>query len=277
MSRKKKNVDIPYILLFGALCVGSIVMFIPYLWMVLSSLKENLEIIQTPPRILPQRPTLDGYEKVIREAPFFSWFLNSVFTSALITCGTLFTSALAGYVFAKFHFRGKQSLFLVILATMMVPFQVVMIPTYLIISDLHLINSLWAVVVPSLVSAFGIFLCKQFVEGVPSDLMEAARMDGATEFRTFWTLIVPQILPVLSALGIFTFMSAWNNYLWPLIVLNDVENMTVPLALTFFNSKNTVNYNIVMSAAVLIMIPVIVVFLLFQKQFIKGLTLTGLK
>ncbi len=274
---KRKTVDVPYILLFAALFIGSIMMFIPYLWMVLSSLKENLEIIRTPPKILPEHPTFAGYETVIREAPFFRWFVNSVVTSAVITLGTLFTSALAGYVFAKFQFRGKHALFIIILATMMIPFQVVMIPTYLIISKLHLINSLWSIIIPSLVSAFGIFLCKQFVEGIPLDLIEAARMDGAGEFRTFWSLVMPQITPVMSALGIFTFMGAWNNYLWPLIVLNDVQKMTVPLALAFFNSQHSVNYNVVMSAAVLIMIPVIIVFLIFQKQFIKGLTLTGLK
>lgn len=269
--------DLPYIVLFAILSCGALLMFIPYLWMVLSSLKQNLEIIQTPPRILPQHPSFDGYVTVIKEAPFIKWFFNSLITSGIITAGTLFSSALGGYIFAKFYFRGKNGLFIVILATMMIPFQIVMIPTYLIISELHLINNLASIVIPSLVSAFGIFLCKQFVEGIPSDLIEAARMDGASELRTFWSLILPQLGPALSALGIFTFMAAWNNYLWPLIVLNDVDKMTVPLALVFFNGQHSIDYNVVMSAAVLIMIPVIIVFLIFQKQFIKGLTLSGLK
>ncbi|WP_238357625.1 carbohydrate ABC transporter permease [Cohnella zeiphila] len=229
------------------------------------------------PKMLPESPTFSGYEKVLTDAPFMRWFFNSLVTSVCITVGTLFTSALAGYVFAKFRFFGKSVMFIAILATMMVPFQVVMIPTYLIITKLNLVNNLSAIVLPSLVSAFGVFLCKQFIEGIPKDLSEAGRIDGAGEFRLFRSLIVPQITPVLSALGIFTFMAAWNNYLWPLIVLNEQNKMTVPLALVFFNSRHAVNYNVVMSAAVLIMIPVIAVFLIFQRHFIKGLTISGLK
>jgi multiple sugar transport system permease protein len=274
---RKKKLDLPYVILFCVLLAAAVLMFVPYLWMVLLSLKSNVEILRSSTAILPKNPTLQGYQKVMHEAPFMRWLLNSLITATLITVGTLFTSSLAGYIFAKFHFRGNQYIFISILATMMIPFQVIMIPTYLIISKLHLINNLASIVIPSLVSAFGIYLCKQFIEGIPKDLIEAARMDGATEFRTYWSLIMPQITPVMSALGIFTFMAAWNNYLWPLIVLNDENKMTVPLALVFFNSRHAVNYNVVMSAAVLIMIPVLIVFLIFQRQFIKGLTLTGSK
>lgn len=275
MRRRKRNW--PYLLLFAALLFGSLLMFTPYLWMVLTSFKSNAEILAAANHLLPQHPTLDGYRKVLLEVPFFRWFLNSLSTSAIITVSAVFSSALAGYVFAKFRFWGKNVIFIVLLATMMVPFQVVMIPSYIIISRLNLVNDLAAIVIPYLVSAFGIFLARQFIEGVPSELIEAARIDGASEFRTFWSMIVPQIKPALSALAIFTFMAAWNNYLWPLIVLNDEEKMTIPLALVFFNGQHVVNYNVVMSAAVLIMIPVIIVFLIFQKQFIKGLTLTGFK
>jgi multiple sugar transport system permease protein len=274
---RKRKFDLPYVILFCVLSISALLMFVPYLWMLLLSLKSNVEILRSSTALLPKHPTLQGYQKVVQEAPFMRWLLNSLITATLITIGTLFTSSLAGYIFAKFQFWGKRYIFISILATMMIPFQVIMIPTYLIISKLHLINNLASIVIPSLVSAFGIYLCKQFIEGIPKDLIEAARMDGATEFRTYWSLIMPQITPVLSALGIFTFMAAWNNYLWPLIVLNDQNKMTVPLALVFFNSRHAVNYNVVMSAAVLIMIPVLIVFLIFQRQFIKGLTLTGSK
>lgn len=272
---RRKKWSWPYFLLFSTLLAGSVLMFIPYLWMVLTSFKSNAEILTSTNHLLPQEPTLDGYRKVLRDAPFFRWFINSVSTAVIITLGAVFSSALAGYVFAKFRFRGKRLLFVVILATMMVPFQIVMIPTYIIVSKLNLVNDLSAIVIPYLVSAFGIFLARQFIEGIPGELIEAARMDGASEFRTFWSLILPQIKPALSALAIFTFMAAWNNYLWPLIILNEETKMTVPLALVFFNGQNVVNYNVVMSAAVLIMIPVVVIFLIFQKQFIKGLTITG--
>ncbi|WP_246042484.1 carbohydrate ABC transporter permease [Cohnella pontilimi] len=271
--RKK---DIPYAILFLVLLAGGCFMLVPFVWMILSSFKSNLEIISST-SIWPQAPSAEGYVTVVRDAPFMRWLMNSLVTSTAITLGTLFTSALAGYIFAKFHFRGKQTIFVVLLGTMMIPFQVVMIPTYLIISKLGLLNSLLALVVPGLVSAFGVFLARQAVESIPYEMIESARMDGSGEFRTFWQIVLPQITSMLSALGIFTFMAAWNNYLWPLIVLNDNEKMTVPLALVFFNSKNTVNYNVSMSAGVLIMIPVFIVFLLFQRHFIKGLTMTGMK
>jgi multiple sugar transport system permease protein len=271
----RKN-NIPYAILFFVLLLGGCIMLVPFVWMILSSFKSNLEIISST-SILPKAPSTEGYVTVFRDAPFVRWLMNSLGTSILITLGTLFTSALAGYIFAKFNFRGKHALFVVLLGTMMIPFQVVMVPTYLIISKLGLLNNLMAVVVPSLVSAYGVFLSRQAVEAIPYEVIESARMDGSGEFRTFWQIILPQITAMLSALGIFTFMAAWNNYLWPLIVLNDNEKMTVPLALVFFNSKNTVNYNVEMSAGVLIMIPVFIVFLIFQKHFIKGLTMTGMK
>ncbi|CAH0117549.1 MULTISPECIES: carbohydrate ABC transporter permease [unclassified Paenibacillus] len=266
-----------YMLLFTTLLIGSLLMFVPYLWMVLTSFKSNAEILTASNHLLPQEPTLSGYRKVLGEVPFFRWFLNSLSTSAIVTIGAVFTSALAGYIFAKFRFRGKRLLFVIILATMMVPFQIVMVPTYIIISKLNLVNDLAAIVIPYLVSAFGVFLAKQFIEAIPNELIEAARMDGASEFRTFWSLVLPQIRPALSALAIFSFMTSWNNYLWPLIILNEESKMTVPLALVFFNGQNVVNYNVVMSAAVLIMIPVVIIFLIFQRQFIKGLTMTGFK
>jgi len=274
---RRKKYGWPYILLFAALLIGSLLMFMPYLWMVLTSFKSNSEILRSANHLLPQQPTLSGYRKVLQEVPFFRWFVNSLSTSVIVTVGAMFSSALAGYIFAKFRFRGKRLLFVTILATMMVPFQIVMVPTYIIVSKLNLVNDLSAIVIPYMVSAFGIFLAKQFIEAIPNELIEAARMDGASEFRTFWSLVIPQIRPALSALAIFSFMAAWNNYLWPLIILNEESKMTVPLALVFFNGQNVVNYNVVMSAAVLIMIPVVVVFLVFQKQFIKGLTLTGFK
>ncbi|WHY85938.1 carbohydrate ABC transporter permease [Neobacillus novalis] len=273
----KKKLDIPYIILFLIVSMGAVIMFIPYLWMVLSSLKGNHEILSGATNIFPQKITFEGYKTVLNDAPFIRWLINSLISSTLITLATLFTSALAGYIFAKFKFRGQKLSFILILATMMVPFQVIMIPRYLIVSDLGLINNLFALIVPNLISGFGIFLAKQFIEAIPNDLIEAARIDGAGEFRTFWSLILPQIKPALSAVGIFTFMAAWNDYLWPLIVLNDLNKMTVPLALVFFNGQHLVNYNVVMSAGVLIMIPVVIVFLVFQRQFIKGMTMTGMK
>ncbi|OME89699.1 MULTISPECIES: carbohydrate ABC transporter permease [Paenibacillus] len=263
--------------LIAVLAVAACIMLLPYAWMVLSSLKSNMEIVSANSGFLPREVSLDGYRTVFRDAPFGQWLFNSLVTSVVITITTLFTSSLTGYIFAKHQFKGKKLLFILVLATMMIPFQVIMIPTYLITAKLGLVNNLMAIVLPNLVSSYGVFLAKQFIEDIPQELLDAARMDGAGEFKVMLRIITPLILPMLSALGIFTFMNSWNNYLWPLIVLNDTSKMTVPLALVYFNGTHMVNYNVVMSAAVLITIPVIIVFLIFQKQFIKGLTMTGMK
>ncbi|MDQ1234325.1 multiple sugar transport system permease protein [Paenibacillus sp. SORGH_AS306] len=274
MQRKSPWLD-SIVLVF--LIVTAVAMMIPYLWMVVSSFKSNMDIMSGQGSFFPNHPTLEGYFTVFEDAPFVKWMWNSAISAVIITIITLFTSALAGYVFAKHQFKGKRILFMLILATMMIPFQVIMIPTYLITARLGLIDHLAAIILPNLVSSYGVFLAKQFIEDIPQDLLDAARIDGAGELRLMIRIIAPLILPMLSALGIFTFMNAWNNYLWPLIVLNDTDHMTVPLALVYFNGTHVVNYNVVMSAAVLITLPVMIVFLIFQKQFIKGLTMTGMK
>lgn len=274
MQRKSPWLD-SIVLIF--LIVTAAAMMLPYLWMVLSSLKSNMDIMSGKGSFFPSQPTLEGYFTVFEDAPFVKWMWNSAISAVIITIATLFTSALAGYVFAKHQFKGKRILFILILATMMIPFQVIMIPTYLITARLGLIDHLFAIILPNLVSSYGVFLAKQFIEDIPQDLLDAARIDGAGELRLMLRIIAPLILPMLSALGIFTFMNSWNNYLWPLIVLNDTDRMTVPLALVYFNGTHVINYNVVMSAAVLITLPVMIVFLIFQKQFIKGLTMTGMK
>lgn len=164
-----------------------------------------------------------------------------------------------------------------ILATMMVPFQVTMIPTYLISNKLHILDTLAALVIPYMVSGFGIFLCRQFAENVPDEIMEAGRIEGAGEWRIFFRLIIPMIKPAISALCIFTFMGRWNDYLWPLIALTSENKMTLPLALNFFNSSLLTDYNSSMSAGVLVMLPIIIVYFIFQKQFVESITLTGIK
>jgi ABC-type glycerol-3-phosphate transport system permease component len=233
--------------------------------------------MQIPGTFLPNKWIISGYITVLTESPFFVWFLNSVVVSVSVTLIVAFTSALGGYIFAKFNFRGKNIIFMLMLSTMMVPFQVTMIPTYLISSYLGILNSLLALIIPSMVTAFGIFLCKQFVENVPNELLEAGRIEGAGELRIFYSIVMPSIKSALAALSIFTFMGKWNDYLWPLIAINDEIKMTVPLALNFFNSSKIMDYNVSMSAGILVMLPVIIIYLVFQRQFIEGLTLTGMK
>ena len=265
------------VLLYVALSIGALLMMAPLLQMISTSFKTSAEALRIPPTILPERPTLDAYRTVLTQAPFMTWFRNSILVAISVTALTLFTSSLGGYIFAKFEFPGRNVLFVLLLATLMVPFPVILVPIYLIANYLHLLNSLLALIIPSMVSAFGIFLMRQFVAAIPNDLIDAARMDGASEFAIYWRLIRPQLGPAMATLGIFTFMASWNDYLWPLVAINDQDKMTLPLALAFFNSAHSTRYDLVMAAAVMIILPIIVVFLFFQRQFINALVLSGLK
>jgi multiple sugar transport system permease protein len=260
------------------LLVGTVVALFPFLWMILNSFKTNREILLVvPPTFFPATFYVGGYLKVLFDAPLLRWTLNSLIIAAATTAAVVFTSALVGYIYAKFEFPGKRASFIVILATLMIPFEVIMIPEFLVVSALGMLNRLAGVIVPALVSAFGIFMCRQFCESVPGELLDAGRIDGSPELGIFLRIVVPEITPAMSALTIFSFMGSWNNYVWPLIVINDVQKMPVSLAISYFNGVHAVHPAYVMAAAVLIILPVLVVYLVFQRQFVEGLALSGLK
>jgi ABC-type glycerol-3-phosphate transport system permease component len=265
------------IIIFAVLAVFAIVVVVPYLWMISNSFKTTKEILSDPGNLVPADPTLSGYDKVLLQSPFFKWLLNSLFVTTLSTLAVLFTSSLIGYVFSKYSFKSKKALFMLLLATMMVPAQAMMIPMFILISGIGLYNSLWALIVPVVFSVFGIYLCKQFCDEIPSELMESAKIDGARDMRIYFKIVLPQIRPAIGALGIFTFLEIWNDYLSPLIYLNSSEKMTLPLALSYFNQQHLTDLSATMAASALIMIPVAIVFIIFQKQFIKGISMTGLK
>ncbi|CAA9575352.1 MAG: N-Acetyl-D-glucosamine ABC transport system, permease protein 2 [uncultured Thermomicrobiales bacterium] len=264
-------------LLVATLAVASLVFVLPLLLMLAAAFKPSAEILQSPPTLLPQSPTLDNFRTVLAEAPYGAWYRNSLVVAGAVTFLAMATSALGGYIFAKFEFPLKKPLFALVLATLMIPFPVLLIPNYLVANRLGLLNSLWALILPGVVSAFGIFLVRQFVAGIPSDLIEAARLDGASEWAIFLRIVVPLVRPALAALGVFTFLASWNDYLWPLVAINDLEKSTLPLALTFFNSVNATRYDLVMAAATMAVVPVLVVFLIFQRQIVKALVLAGMK
>lgn len=263
--------------IFVTLALVSIIFIMPYFWMLSNSFKSTQEILVNPQHLFPIEATTRGYEKVLTESPFITWFQNSAFITITNTVVILFTSAMVGYVFSKFHFKWKNVLFMILLGSMMVPAQTTMIPSFLLINFLGLYNSAGALIFPSFINAFGIFLCKQFCDEIPKELIESAKLDGAGEFRIFWNIILPQIRPALGALAIFTFLNYWNDYLNPLIMLNEVKKMTLPLALSFFASQHAADLSATMAASALIMIPVTLVFLIFQKHFIKGIAMTGMK
>ena len=275
MKKRSKYKKYHYVII-AFLAVLSAIMMYPMVWMFLTSFKSNAEIRTYRTKVLPVEWTLEGYRSAFERAPVAGWFANSMFVTICVTAAVILTSTLIGYVFAKYEFRGKKLLFVLLLATMMVPPQVTMIPRYLMIQKMHLFNTRWALIVPGLVSAFSIYLARQFIGDIPDSLCEAAKIDGAGPIRIYWHVILPNIKPAIGSIGIFTAMMHWNDYLNPLLMLNDMEKMTLPLGLVIFDSQRTSDLSATMAAS-MIMIPMIMIFLVFQKQFIKGMTMSGIK
>ncbi|MCL2065887.1 MAG: carbohydrate ABC transporter permease [Treponema sp.] len=264
------------IFMYAFLSSLALIMIIPFLWMLLLSFKFQAEISMAN-TILPNVWTLRNYFRVFETVPIIRWFLNSVAVTVSATAIILFTSSLVGFVFAKYEFRLKNVLFWFILATMMVSPQTTMIPSFILITRLRLYDRLPSLVIPGMVGGFGIFLCRQFIEDIPNSLCEAARIDGAKDFYVYFRIILPLIRPAIGALTIFTFLQYWNEYMLPLLYLNRIENMTMSLAISFFSTQRTTDIGAIMAAATLVMLPVAIVFLMFQKQFIKGIAIAGLK
>jgi multiple sugar transport system permease protein len=261
------------------LIFGTLVTLVPFIWVILTSLKPASEIIRIPPTFFPETWTLDSYRTIFSDpnVPLARFYMNSLFVSVFRVFITIFTSTLAGFIFAKYRFWGKDIIFGFILVQLMIPFQVVMIPGYLILVKLGLVDSLWGLIIPSMVDAFGIFLMRQFVEGIPNELMDAARIDGSSEFGIYWRIILPQMGSAIAALGIFTFMGTWNDYLWPLIVITTHEKRTLPLLLTWYNSQHGTRYDLTMAASILVLLPILIVYAIFQRRFVRGITMTGFK
>ena len=270
------NKRISSIAIILAMTILGLIFVMPYVWMILSSFKGRVEIIKSK-AFFPLKWIWDNYVTVFTKAPVVSWFFNSAFVTVVGTLVTLFTSSLAGFVFAKYQFKFKNALFTFVLATMMVPTQVTMIPSFLLIDRLGMYDSLTALIIPGLVGGFGIFLCRQFIEDIPDSLCEAACIDGASDFYIYARIIVPLIKPAIGALTIFTFLAKWNDYLGPLLYLSNPKNMTMPLALNFFTGQHNSDNGAIMAAAVIVTLPVTIVFLSLQKQFIKGIAIAGLK
>ena len=277
MKKRKNEYKTYHYVIIAGMTIFSILMMFPMLWMIMTSFKSNADIRKNRTKFFPTEWTLEGYQKAFEKAPIGHWFVNSVMIVACIVAAVILTSTLIGFVFAKYEFRFKKLLFVLLLATMMVPPQVTMIPRYLMIQKLHLFNTAGALIVPGIVSAFAIYLAKQFIADIPDSLCEAAKIDGAGPLRIYWHVILPNIKPAIGSIGIFTAMMNWNDYLNPLLMLNDIEKMTLPLGLVFFDSQRSTDLSATMAAATMIMIPMIIIFLLFQKQFIKGMTMSGIK
>jgi multiple sugar transport system permease protein len=265
--------------LYALLTILGIVAAMPFVWMIMSSFKTAAEIRQIPPTFLPEQATLDNYRTILSDPdlPLALFYRNSLFVALMNVAATLFTASLLGFVFAKYEFRGRQMIFWFILATMMIPSQVTMLPGYLILLQIGLLNNLWGLIVPSFIDAFAIFLMRQFILAVPNDEIYSARVDGASEWRIYRSVVLPQLKPALATLGMLTFMFHWNAYLWPLIVLTQQEKRTLPIILFWYSTQHEAQLNLVMAASVLMVIPVLIVFALAQRWIVRGLTLTGVR
>jgi multiple sugar transport system permease protein len=260
------------------LIIFSILMFIPFMWMVFSAFKPLDEIFMRPPKMLPMNWTIEGFRTAWEGAPFATAYVNSFIVASLVTVFTLLTCSMAAYAFARITFPGNNALFAIFLATMMVPFQLTIIPLYIILGQLRWIDTLVALIVPaSLFNAFGVFLMRQYVRGIPLELEEAAAIDGAGRIRTFTTIILPLLKTPMTALGIFVFLGQWNDFFRPLIFLNSEENFTIPLVVNYFKGAYASDWTSLMAATTMAALPMLIVFIIAQKQIVEGIALSGSK
>lgn len=275
-----------------ALLIGGAVIFVgPFAWMVVASVQDIGEIFQYPPNWIPTSPTLDNYRRFFREERIGRYFLNSAFVSVSIVILQTFLSSLAAYTFAKRQFPGRDFLFIAFLATMMIPGQVTIIPNYIILKHIPFfgnnnilgsggsgwLDSYWGLIVPHGISAFTIFMLRQYMKTIPNDLLDAARSDGASEFRIYAQIVMPLSRPALAAVAIFTFTYHWDEFYWPLIVVSSADLRTLPLGLALFVVRNRTVWDLLMAGAVVATIPVLLVFLAFQRHFVRGIAMTGMK
>jgi multiple sugar transport system permease protein len=260
---------------YVVLTLGGIVTAFPFVWMFLTSLKTFSDVFQ--PGILPPNPTLENYAQVLERTGFLRWFFNSVGIALVTTASVLFFDSLVGYTLAKLRFPGKEVIFVVILSTVMIPTEMLVIPWYVGALQLGIANSYLAIALPGLISAFGVFLMRGFFEGIPDELFDAARVDGMGEFGLFTRVGLPLVKPALAALGIFTFLGNYNAFLWPLIIIQSADMRTLPVGIALFSGEAGAQWQLIMAASSLAVIPVLLVFAVFQRQIIEGVVLTGVK
>lgn len=261
----------------GGLMILAGLTALPLLWMISASLMPTGEAMTLPARLLPSQPTLQHYATLFSRLALGRTFLNTLFLASLITAVSLLCNSMAGYAFAKLRFRGRSRLFGLLLATLIVPPQVTVLPLFLEIRALGLVNSFGGILVAAIATVFGIFLIRQFALGIPDDLLDAARLDGASELRIYWTVVLPLLRPILVTLGVFTFLSSWNDFMWPLIVLTDESKYTLPVALANLSGEHVQDTELMMAGAVVTVMPGLLLFLAMQRQYIEGITMGSVK
>lgn len=279
LESQKRQDKLLKLLAYFLLILGGLTMVVPFIWMISTSLKPASEIYQG--NFFPNAATLNNYRTVLLETPFLRWYLNSFIVASISTASVVFFDSLIGFVFAKYHFPLKNVMFLLILSTLMIPTEMLLIPWFIMSVNPPVgpawVNSYWGIAFPGIITAAGAFLMRQFMTGVPDELLDAGRIDGVSEFGLFWRIAMPLTLPAMAALAIFNFLGNWNAYIWPLIVTSDKAMMTLPVGLSFFSNENGADWHLIMTGATLSVVPLMIVFIIFQRQIIKGIALTGVK
>lgn len=275
---KRRNAILGKTMVYVILIIITAVMIVPFLWMLSASIKSNREVFLMDPFVwIPKEPKWDNYIKIWTKIPLLKFVENTVFLTIVVTVLQLITSSFAAYSFAKLEFKHKNALFLAYIATIAMPWQVYMVPQFIMMRSMGLNDKLLAMICLQAFSAFGVFMMKQFYEGIPSELCEAARIDGMSEYKIYAKIMLPLSKPALSTLTIFTFVNTWNDYLGPLIYLKTETKKTIQLGLKMFIGQYSAEYGLIMAGSVLSLIPVIIVFLCLQKYFVEGVASTGLK
>ncbi|MFL5675734.1 MAG: carbohydrate ABC transporter permease [Chloroflexota bacterium] len=263
-----------YVILIG----GLIFMVGPFLWMVLGSLKPEADFLRNPPTFLPSQPTTDAYSRLFDQLDFPRFFFNSALIALAVTVGNLLFCPMLGYALAKLPWHGKRIVMALVLVTLMVPAGITLIPNFILMSGLGLVNTYPGLMLPFLAGPFGVFLMRQFMLGVPNELLEAARIDGGNEFRIFWSVVLPMATPVLATLAILTFLGNWNSFLYPLVMAQEPQMYTLPVALaTFATGQYQADHGMLMAGSVVLVVPVLIIFILFQRWITEGIATTGLK
>lgn len=280
MAAKSRGINkstVTFWLVHLALAGAVLLTLFPLLWMLSVSLMPAAESNQYPPPLLPSRPTLEHYRTLFERLELARYFCNSLLLAASTTLLSLLFNSLAGYAFAKLNFAGRERIFQGLLAAMLIPSQVAMLPLFLLLKSLGLVNTYGGVLIPGMASIFGIFLIRQYAKSIPDSLLDAARIDGASEFRIYRSLVLPLCRPILATLAIFTFLGSWNDFMWPLVILADDDLYTLPVALANLMGEHALDTELMMAGSVLTVAPVSLLFLLLQKHYIEGLVLGSVK
>lgn len=277
MKKKKSSAVLRRVLLYIVLILIAVIMVVPFLWMLSASLKTQYDAVKIPPVWIPDPPQWENYVKLFTEQPMFQFMLNTIKIVFFVVLGQLFFSSLAAYSFARISFKGRNVVFFFYIATLMVPGQVTMIPTYLMFAKAGLTDNHLALILPAFFSAFGVFLLRQFFMSLPRELEEAAEIDGCNPFMTYWRIMLPLVVPAMLTLGVFTLMNTWNDYMGPLIYLSSPEKYTMTLGIAYFKGVYTTQWNLVMAGSIVSVMPILIAYLCAQKYFIEGIAFSGVK